>query len=65
MPKKISTISRYLEFLSAEELMEEIKKLHKLFPEVREYYQAQLQDNGEEEWKKCMPKPLDMFPSMN
>ncbi len=48
MPRKISEISRYLESLSTEELAEEIKKLHKLFPEVREYYQVQLQDNGEE-----------------
>ena len=49
MPRKISEIARYLGSLSSEELIEEIKKLHKLFPEVREYYQVQLQDNGEEE----------------
>lgn len=49
MPRKPSEISRYLESLSPEELMEEIKKLHKLFPQIREYYRVQLQDNGEEE----------------
>jgi hypothetical protein len=49
MPKIVSKISRYLESLTAKELIGEIKKLHKLFPDVREYYQVQFQDNGEEE----------------
>lgn len=49
MPRKISEISRYLESLSAEELIEEVKKLHKLFPEVKEDYQVELQDSDEEE----------------
>jgi len=48
MPRKVSEISRYLESLSPEELAEEVKKLHKLLPRVREYYHVQLYDNGEE-----------------
>lgn len=36
MPKIVSKISRYLESLPAKELIGEIKKLHKLFPDVRE-----------------------------
>lgn len=49
-------ISKYLKSLSAEKLMEEIKKLHKLFPDVREYYQAQLSDGGEEKLLKKYKK---------
>jgi len=49
MSKNISGILRHLKLLSNEELIEEIKNLHKLFPDVREYYQARLQSNGEEE----------------
>ena len=65
MPRKISEISRYLESLSAEELTEEIKKLHKLFPDVRKYYKVQLQDNGEEELlakcKKILQKAFSPY----
>ncbi len=65
MPKKISEISRYLESLSAEELIEEIKKLHKLFPAVREYYKVQLQHNGEEallvKCKKILQKAFSPY----
>ncbi len=64
MPKKVSEISRYLESLSAEELIEEIKKLHKLFPNVQEYYQVQLSDSGEEEllakFKKAIHRAFDL-----
>lgn len=49
MPKKNSELSQYLESLSSEELKEEIRKFHKLFPGVREYYQVQLQTGGEEQ----------------
>ena len=46
---KNSKISTYLESLSSADLIKEIKKMHKLFPDVREYYQVQLSDKGEEE----------------
>lgn len=46
---KNSKISTYLESLSSADLMKEIKNLHRLFPDVREYYQVQLSDKGEEE----------------
>src|SRR3989339_543691 len=52
MPK----ISKYLKSLSEEELIDEIKKLHKLFPDVREYYQGELIDGGEEELLKRYKK---------
>lgn len=47
MAKNISTISRYLRSLSPDSLVVEIKELHRLFPSVREYYQAKLHDDGE------------------
>ncbi len=37
-------------------MIEEIKKLHKLYPDVREYYQAQLSERGEEELLKRYKK---------
>lgn len=49
-------ISKHLKSLSTEQLIEEIKKLHKLYPDVREYYQAQLSENGEEELLKKYKK---------
>jgi hypothetical protein len=52
MPK----ISKYLESLSKEELIDEIKKLYKLFPDVREYYQVELLEGGEEELLKRYKK---------
>lgn len=52
MPK----ISKYLESLSKEKLIDEIKQLHKLFPDVRDYYQVGLSDGGEEELLKRYKK---------
>lgn len=49
MRRKISEFSKYIETLSAEELMLEIKKLYKLFPVIQQYYQVQLQDHGEDD----------------
>jgi hypothetical protein len=42
-------ISKHLESLSKEELIEEVEKLHKLFPDIQEYYKVGLLGDGEEE----------------
>ncbi len=41
------TLSKYLKSLSPEVLRKEILLLHRLFPEVREFYQAKLSEDGE------------------
>jgi hypothetical protein len=51
-----SKISKYLKSLSKDELITEIKKLHKLFSDVREYYQVELTAGGEEELLKRYKK---------
>ena len=47
MTKNIFTISQYLRSLSPDSLIAEIKELHRMFPSVREYYQAKLHEDGE------------------
>ena len=49
-------LSNHLKSLSKEELIEEVKKLYKLFPDVREYYQVELLEGGEEELLKRYKK---------
>ena len=49
MATKKLGISAHLKSLSHKELVEEITKLRKLFPQVREYYRIQLAENGGEE----------------
>lgn len=49
MPRKKLSLTQYLEALSANELISEIKELHKLFQPVREFYQVKLSDTGEKE----------------
>lgn len=49
----MSSLSSYLRSLSDKDLKKEIQMLAKLFPEVREYYQAKFSESGE---KKSLAK---------
>jgi len=42
-------LTQYIESLSPKDMAKEIRKLYQLFPEVAEYYQAKLSDEGETE----------------
>ena len=64
MTTKKHGISAHLKSLSPKELIKEIATLRKLFPQVREYYQAKLSETGETELLEKAKKTVrnEFFP---